>query len=366
MNIISYIDKYGHLTFKDLPFNEVDNIIFSTLTYIDLDKYVSHNNKDKKTIYEVTEEYYKEHNKKEKNILATKNSLKVLRYIKETKRYKDLLLYNYSYIGNHEQQFSALTIEIDSHTLYVAFEGTDQLISGWKEDFMMSYTFPVPSHKLAIEYINKNFTFNTKKIIIGGHSKGGNLALIGAMYSNFLVRRRIVKIYNNDGPGLINKQYESKNYSRIRNKLIHIVPNYSVFGLLLRHDSNYIVIKSTKKSIYAHDFMTWVTEETHFKKSGLSTFSKIIENSTTKWLNTYNYEERELFIEALFKIFDDLNITSLLDIKANKKLILNIITKTKNIDSKTKEMLLHFSNLIIKYFKDASIEELQSLIGNKK
>ncbi len=366
MNIISYIDKYGKYTFTEEPFNEIDNVIFSCLTYIDLDKYVSHNKKNKITIEQATNAYYNEHERKEKHIIATKNSLKILRYIKDTKRFKDLLLYNYSYIGTKDQQFSAITIEIDKKTVYVAFEGTDQLISGWKEDFMMSYMFPIPSQKHAIEYLNNNFTFSNKKIIIGGHSKGGNLAIISGMYSNFLIKRKIIKIYNNDGPGLINKTYESDKYHQMKNKIIHIVPNYSVFGLLLRHSSDYIVIRSTKKSIYSHDFLTWVTDGNHFKKSELSTFSKVIETGTLNWLNNYNYEEREKFVNSMFQIFEDLKIVSLTDISNNKKLILDIIIRASNIDIKTKKMLKKFIIIIAKYFKDMKIEELQSLIGNKK
>ncbi len=366
MNIFSYIDKYSSKNFQEEPFNEVDNIIFSTLSYIDLNNYVSHNKSNKKTIEQVGNNYFQDHPNKEKTILATKNALKVLKYIKNTLRYKNLLLYNYCYIGDKEQQFSAITIEINNHLIYVSFEGTDGLISGWKEDFMMSYKFPVLSQRRAIDYINKNFLFTNKKIILGGHSKGGNLALVSGMYANFFIKRKIINIYNNDGPGLINKQFNSKKYLSIKNKLIHIIPNYSVFGLIFNHDNSYIVIKSTKKNIFAHDFATWVVEKNTFQRSTLSTLSIAIEKGCAKWLNKYDYQKREKFIKNLFQTFEELNITNLMDFNNNKKLIIDLIMKSQNIDNEIKLMLKDFIQTIFNYFKEIKLEELQILIGNKK
>lgn len=366
MNIFSYIDRYSNFTFEEKEFNEIDNIIFSSLSYIDLENYVSPNATNKKKIGDVGERYISNYSKKEKKILAKKNAIKVLRYIKDTIRYKDLLLYNYCYIGDSEQQFSALTIEVNKKLVYISYEGTDQLISGWKEDFMMAYKFPVLSQKHAIDYINSKFTLSNKKIILGGHSKGGNLALVAGMYSNYFVRKRIINIYNNDGPGLIKDQFESKNYQNIIDKLIHIVPNYSVFGLLLRHTDNYIVIRSTRKSIYAHDYTSWVTDNNKFQRSELSTYSQIVESGVLKWLNKYNYEKREKFVGSLFKIFDELKIVSLIDLYSNKKLIFNLILKSRYIDEETKKMLKDFVHIILKNIKDVKIEELQLLIGNNK
>lgn len=365
MNIYSYIDKYSHLSFNEEEFNEIDNIIFSSLSYIDLEKYISHNSFNKRTLKKIGDKYFEDHLKKEKYPLATKNAVKVLNNIKDTNRYKDLLLYNYTYIGDNEQQFSALTIEINKKLVYVSYEGTDTLISGWREDFMMSYMFPIKSQKQAINYINKRFIFNNKKIILGGHSKGGNLAIVSGMHANYLIQRRIIHIYNNDGPGLKSKEINSKNYQNIKEKLIHIVPNYSIFGLLLRHDKDYKVIKSTKKSIFAHDFATWVVEKNKFKDSELSTMSKAIEKSGEKWLNQFDDTERQKFVNALFNIFNQLNIINLNDIYNNKKIILDILVKSKEIEKEIQQMIFTFIKNFFKYSKDIKINELQELLSLK-
>lgn len=358
MSLFSYIDKYGCYTFNEVRFNEVDNLIFSSLSYVSLDGYVSDNRFNKRTIKEVGNSFFSDYDDKQKHITAIKGGLKILRYIKDTRRYGDLFLYNYSYIGDDIQQFSAITIEINKNLVYVSYEGTDQLISGWKEDFMMAYKFPILSQRRAIDYLNRHFLFNNKNIILGGHSKGGNLAMVAGMYANFWVKDRIINIYNNDGPGLRKKEIESKYYKSIESKLIRIIPNYSVIGLLLRHDDNYTVIRSFKRSIYAHDLLTWVVRDKKLERRELSTFSKILDDGMIKWLDKYDDDKREKFVDALFLIFERAGVVSLTDILENKKLILKLVMETKEIDRETKNIMKDFVYVIFKYFKNVKIDPL--------
>ena len=73
-------------------------------------------------------------------------------------------MYNYKYIWDTDTQFGAVCFKVKKKFIYVAFEGTDNLLSGWKEDFQMAYEFPVPSQKLAVKYLNENIK-NTVKAI---------------------------------------------------------------------------------------------------------------------------------------------------------------------------------------------------------
>lgn len=364
MSIFDYIKKYGCYTFDEMKFNVVDNFIFSALTYSNLGNYVSVNRFNKKRIFEVGEHFFSDFDKKQKNITAVRVGIRILREIKDTRRYKDLLLYNYSYIGDDKQQFCALTVEINRKLVYVSFEGTDELISGWHEDFEMAYKFPVLSQKRAIDYVNKHFLFNNKKIILGGHSKGGNLAMVAGMYANFWVKDRIVNIYNNDGPGLRKKEIDSLYYKSIENKLISIIPNYSIIGLLLRHNNNFRVVKSTKKSIYAHDMASWLLDDKDINEVDLSSFSKYLDESMIKWLNKYSDEERKKFTDSLFMIFERASVNSLTEILNNKKLILKLVFETKGIDKKTKKMLKEFVVVLFSYFKQIKFNPF-SFVVNK-
>ena len=201
-------------------------------------------------------------------------------------------MYNYEYVGDEASQFSCVTFEINKKLLYVAYEGTDQLISGWEEDCKMAYEFPVKAHVLAKNYLRR-FIFTSSKIIIGGHSKGGNLALVASMYCNYFVKRKIIKIYSNDGQGLRKSQLESKYYSKIEDRYVHIIPNNSIVGLLLRHKNNYIVVKSSKTGILAHDATTWLVEDDHFKYDKLSRLSRVFDEGFSNWLNMYDDEKEK-------------------------------------------------------------------------
>lgn len=347
MSIFDYVDYYKDYMFNDKNFNEVDNVIFSTLAYINYNGIVSYNKSNKLTIKEVGDLFFNKYNKKNKyNIIAVKEALKLFKKVKDTIRYKDILMYSYKYIGNEESQFSAVTFEINNNLCYVAFEGTDQLISGWKEDCKMAYKFPVDAHKYAIKYLNSNFLFSNKKLIVGGHSKGGNLAQVSSMYCNYFVKKKILKIYSNDGQGLRKAQIESKYYASIQDKFIHIIPQFSIVGLLLRHDQNYIVIHSTKPGGLAHCTSYWKVEDSHFVRDDLSPFSKILDEGIIKWLDKYDDEKREKFVDSVFSILEENNVQSLLQLKSEIKLFFKVLKSSKDLDPIVIEMLKDLLKII--------------------
>lgn len=364
MNLFTFIDKYGDYNFDEFEFNEVDNVVMSMLSYLDLTRIVSNNKFNKKRIQDVGDIFFSNYDKEKKNIRAIKNAIKILKYIKDTKRYKDLLLYNYVYETSGDSQFGVLTIELNKNLVYVSFEGTDHLIGGWKEDFMLSYSFPVLSQKRAINYVNKNFWLSRKKIILGGHSKGGNLALVAGMYANFLVRKKIIKIYNNDGPGLLTPQYESTYFKNIESKLISIVPNYSIVGILMRH-GDLIVVRSFRKSTLSHDPLSWVVNDNNFEKTNLSSFSNVLDSEIDNWLKNYSIDERKKLVYALFNIFDTLAIDSLIDLISDKKLVIKILKEAGKFDELTKDMIWSFTKVIIKCFTDVTKEEIKTIFSKK-
>lgn len=347
MNIFDYIDYYKDYTFVDKGFNEVDNVIFSCLAYIDYGFIVSNNKTNKLTIKEVGDIYFSNHKKQDRiDMLAVKEAVKLLKKVKDTERYKNILMYSYKYIGNEESQFSAVTFEINKGLCYVAFEGTDQLISGWKEDCKMAYKFPVEAHKLAIKYLNNNFLFSNKKIIVGGHSKGGNLALVSSMCCNYFVKRKIINIYSNDGQGLRKAQIESSKYASIQDRFIHIIPQFSIVGLLLRHDQNYTVIHSMRAGAAAHCTSYWRVEDDHFKRDTLSPFSEILDKGIITWLNKYDDEKREKFVNSVFKILEENNVQSLLQLKKEIKLVFRVLKAYRDLDPIVSEMMKDLFKII--------------------
>lgn len=345
MNIFDYIKYYGDYTFDTKPFNEIDNVVLSMISYVNFEGIVT----DKEITLEEAYSIFKiKYDPKKKEMFAVKKGIKTFELAKKQNRYRDIKLSNYSYVGDEKSQFSAITFNLFDNNYYVAFRGTDELVSGWEEDFKMSYHFPVKAQVLAKNYLDKNFTTKRCKLIVGGHSKGGNLALVSSMYANYFVKKKIIKIYSNDGQGLRKAQLESSYYKKIEDKYIHIIPNYSVVGLILWHKDNYTIVKSNKKGVQAHDATTWQVSYDHFEKENLSRFSKVFDDGFTKWLDTYTDEDRKVFVKGIFNILKDNGIVNLVDIKIKKDLIINVLNSSKDINPLVKEMTMELIKIINK------------------
>lgn len=337
--INTYIKEYGDKTFNEEKFNEIDNVILSSVVYLNFDGIVPKNKKSI-SLCEAGNIFLYKYNYFDVSKLgiAQKVSYKILKQIVNTKRYKDIQMYNYKYIWDTDTQFGAVCFKVKKKFIYVAFEGTDNLLSGWKEDFQMAYEFPVPSQKLAVKYLNENIKLFDKNIIVGGHSKGGNLALVSSMYCKNRINKKIKQIYSNDGPGLKKEQIESENYSKIRDRLIHLVPNYSYVGVLLRNDK-FTVIKTNRKDFMAHAVSSWQVNENEFIRENLSLISDSFRNSLLKWLDEHDLNQREKMISTVFKILEESGIKNLNDF-FNLKNAITVIRNINNIDDETKKLII--------------------------
>lgn len=345
MTINDYVKKYNY-TFEEKPFNEVDNLVFATLAYLKLYKYIDKN--EKITIGELQKRYLQGDEAKSKKIFATSCACKLLESI-STKRFKDITLYNYVYESDDYSQFGAVTFDLGD-VLYVAYEGTDELVSGWEEDFEMSYTFPVLAHKKAINYIKK-YTFTRKRLILGGHSKGGNLALVAAMQSNFILKNKIINIYSNDGQGLRKAELESPKYKSIEDRYIHIIPQNSVVGLLFRHKKD-IVVKANALIMFSHIPSTLVVEDDHFVRDELSTSSQIFDKAMIEWLDKYDYEQRKYFVKEIFGVFREHGIVSIIEFRTNYKNIIKVIKSSSKLSAQSKEMFNDWTTVFNKIYKE--------------
>lgn len=341
-NITTYLKKYGKYTFLEEPFNEVDNVILSLISYIDFSDIVPGFDCGSITIKDASKQFYEKFTKKDLkySIRAIKGSNELLKLLAETERYQNLPLYNYYYQVDFDTQFGALCIGLPDKKVYVSYEGTDNYISGWEEDCRFAYKFPTSCQELAIKYLNNVVGFFGPKVYIGGHSKGGNLALVASMYCKGYIKRKIISVFNNDGPGLRKKEFESKEYKKVLPKLKTILPKESIIGILLRHAEDLVFVDSSDVSIYQHDALTWVVQDKQFKRAKQSDFSRKVEKASLAWLNKLNDEEREKFIKTLFSIFKKADITDLHEFKKAKlNNTLKIIKEIKNISKENKTMI---------------------------
>ena len=323
-NVIDYIEWRGDLTFKESPFNEVDNIILSQIAYVDLSEVVPDvESRLSVTLEKACDTFFQYHDEEElkevKSFIWQAPFL--MRKAASCARFREVKLSRYSYIVDEDiqTQFAAFTADLGDGTVYVAYMGTDDTLVGWKEDFNMSFLSPVPAQTMALDYLNAIGRFIRKKIRVGGHSKGGNLAIYSGMYAGNAVRKKIIQIYNNDGPGFDKGIINSPEYIRIKPVLTSIVPYRSLVGMLLEHDNDYMVVSSSEKGVMQHDAMSWQVKGAAFvKERGLSQSSRTMNETLSNWINSIDRIEREEFVDTLFEIISASGATTLSEIQSDR------------------------------------------------
>ena len=315
-NIIDYIKWRGDLSFNQSEFNEIDNLILARFSYFCLDGAIKENEKITiKQAYENTEKI----GIPEQKILQIEDK-DLFPAMAKSKRFGKL--YIIEYVNNvdedEEKQFSAVTILLPDNTMYVAYRGTDNTLVGWKEDFNMCFTSNVPSQLAATQYLEKVSKLNKRKIRVGGHSKGGNLAIYAAVFANDSVKNRIINVYNNDGPGMSSDIIEKQEYKDMVNKIYTYVPQSSIIGRLLYHEEKYKVIESTQTGIMQHDLYSWQLEGKKFTYlEELTKESKVADKVIKGWLNGISPERRQEFVDILYQILITTNAQTLKEFSNN-------------------------------------------------
>ena len=255
-NIIDYVKWRGDLTLKESEFNEIDSLVLNRFSYFPLDNLIKEN--EKITIKELSEKFQKTDKAKLKILWEEDEDLFI--EIGKSKRFGDMqaLEYTNKIEPETEEQFSATTIILPDNTIYVSYRGTDNTVIGWKEDLNMSFKSHIASQKDAKEYLeNIAKKYPTKKIRTGGHSKGGNLAVYASIFANNKIQKRIINVYNNDGPGFNEDITNTEEYKNMINKVTTYIPQDSVFGMLLNHEEKYKIVQSTAKGLMQHDVYSW-------------------------------------------------------------------------------------------------------------
>lgn len=305
--IMDYLSWRGDLTFAQSPFNEIDNLILSCLSYVELEGIVPEH-QGSVTIAEASADFFGMHSEEE--IADYRSFLRqvpfLLKAMAKTKRFggAELMHYVNNISAKRELQFSAVEIFLGDGTSYIAYRGTDDTLIGWREDFNMSIG-SVPSEHIAAEYLSQTGSFNRRMLRVGGHSKGGHLALYAAAKCGRDVQRRILGVYNNDGPGFNHDLSEDEDFKKIQPRIRRFIPEFSIVGMLMHHNVKPTVIQSSGVGIYQHNAFNWQAEGVRFLRSpSLSPAAEGFGESMKMWLEQMNLSERQLFIDDMFSVLD--------------------------------------------------------------
>lgn len=356
-NIISYAEKYLD-TMNKQPFNVVDSLILSQLSYIHLTSFINNTNnitEDIKIKDLLKAEFF---NNMFTNVPEPDKTKSLLFYAAANPRFRDIKINYYISKNNkfNESQFSAVTYILSPDSAYIAFRGTDYSINGWKEDFNMSFTYPVPCQQEGVEYLNYVAKLIPHNIYVGGHSKGGNISIYSSMYCNKLIKPRIKNVYSHDGPGFNETILTSIEYDEVKDKIIKLLPSSSIVGMIFENDNNFRVVKTNKTlGILQHDPFSWEILNNNFNfLDTLSFMADFRSTSINQWLNSISVEKRKIFINTLFEAIDSTKCTTFTELVENWKDNLPIILDSlKNIDLEIRNTIITvIKNLISIYIKN--------------
>ena len=302
-NIMDYISWRGDLTFAQSPFNEVDNLILACFSYVNLDRIPAVTRQKGIELKKLVKEFKKLHTIKE--LEADKSFIRLAPFMMfemaESVRFGNCVIRNYvnEIVTEAEQQFSAVEIVLDDGTSYISFRGTDDTIIGWKEDFNLS-TGVVPAQERAVEYMQRISDKVSGMLRVGGHSKGGNLAIYGSVMCKS-AHDKILEIYSNDGPGFSKEFQESPETAEMMPKIIRIIPEYSIIGTLLEHEKQPIIVASTSRGLLQHDGFSWEVQGPGLvRRDSLNKTALRFIEILHKWIDGMDTEQKRLLIEDLF------------------------------------------------------------------
>lgn len=351
-NVCEYVKWRGDLTLKQSKFNEIDALILTRLSYFPFDQLIQPN--EEATVEELSKRFEKADKSTMKILWEDDNELFPL--MGKSERFGKMSVTQYVNKINAEQekQFSATTVILPDNTIFVTYRGTDATIVGWKEDFNMCFKSHIASQKDAVEYLNMVSKKYKRLIRIGGHSKGGNLAVYAAMFTNSKVKKRIINIYNNDGPGFDDEIIKTKEYKEILPKVHTYIPQSSVIGRLLNHEEKYTVVQSIQKGIMQHDLYSWqILGKEFITLPNVTNESEFIDKTIKEWLENVEPAKREQVINVIFEILNSTDAQTTKELRKNLfSNIKVILEKYKNIDPETKEMIAQTANALIKIVKN--------------
>ena len=354
-NMLDYIKEFGHVSFEERAFSEIDALVLTELEYLPLENVVpsAENGETFVTVKEIAE-YMQEHKQElfdENPMMITQERHEVSQVIADAPRFQSLKFFGVvsEWDKDTTKQFAAVTVEVEPSVRLVVFRGTDETLIGWKEDFLMTYSPLVAAQTDAKEYLAKQASLWGGDLMISGHSKGGNLAIYAAATQEEDVQLRIVDIFCFDSPGLYRSVLETKGYQNIVPLAMRYIPQDSLVGLMLESEVPYVIVKSNATGAMQHSAMTWEIEDGQFiKMEKLTKNSQLNDQTFKKWTESVSDEELELFWNVFFELLFSVGIDTVNDLYGQfMHYVQEFLKAAGNMDEEKRELLTRIALLLV-------------------
>ena len=368
MNMIDYCIWRGDLSFRKDPFNEVDNLLLSQISYLTIDELIASG--DRKTIKELAQLCLDNNGKSRKGNRLISDSILVLKAMANTRRFSGCVVHHYRscLYKDSVEQFAAMMIDLPDHTTVVSFRGTDDSLVGWKEDLMLSYQ-NVNAQKDALTYVEEYCNQQFRKYRFIGHSKGGNLALFAGTNCNKKLQKRIIQIISNDGPGLMNGTYSIKDFEAIKKRYTLLVPERDGVGTIYEMAADKkMILSSANNIVSAHSMLTWMVERNHLvttdKESRETDLSRKIIHQI---LEETDEKEREIFVNEVFYCLEQYEIHTIYQLsEGGLPLMIKILRSLTEMDSIAKNTAMKILMTISENIGSDLYQNIYTKAGNIK
>ena len=353
-NLITYVQQYEAQTFKDKSLTDIDILVLTEIAYLPFDEIVSSSFEEKAAIslnqlgkeFETIKEKEHENNP----FMITKERIQLLDVVSKSQRYKDIKVFGFMNDIDDEltKQFAAVCYQWEEESRWIIFRGTDESLTGWKEDFMMTYSDLIPAQTDAIEYLRKQAELFAGSLNISGHSKGGNLSLYASAMQEEDIQHRIKQIYCWDAPGVHRSILGTEGYQRVVSKAKRYIPQDSIVGLMLESQVPYHIIESQGSGISQHSALMWNIEDDHFVElTELTKNSQLTDQTFKQWTEVVSDEDLKLFFDTFFELFFEMGVETVNDVYYNFRIYMQeFFKKAYQMDTEKREILLRVGRLL--------------------
>ena len=353
-NLITYVQQYEAQTFQEKSVTDIDILVLTEIAYLPFDEIVSSSFEGKAAIslnqlgkeFEIIKEKEHENNP----FMITKERIQLLDVVSKSQRYKDIKVFGFMNDIDDEltKQFAAVCYQWEEESRWIIFRGTDESLTGWKEDFMMTYSDLIPAQIDAIEYLRKQAEFFSGSLNISGHSKGGNLSLYASAMQEEDIQHRIQQIYCWDAPGVHRSILNTEGYQRVVSKAKRYIPQDSIVGLMLESQVPYHIIESQGSGISQHSALMWNIEDDHFVElTELTKNSQLTDQTFKQWTEAVSDEDLKLFFDTFFELFFEMGVETVNDVYYNFRLYMQkFFEKAYQMDTEKREILLRVGRLL--------------------
>lgn len=358
-DMLDYIRWRGDLPYTVSPPNEVDAVIFSTLSYIPFRGRAAFYPEEAIPFSEAVEEFFSY--PEPPDYVRAQRDLDLLKAAGESVRFGNTRITEYrpKFIKEQDTQFAGVTFLLDDGSLFVTFRGTDNTLVGWKEDLSMSFRSVIPSQALAKQYLQDVLVTHSGPVRVSGHSKGGNVAVYAVSQSAPVIRDRVLEVYNQEGPGFSAEFLEDPGYQAILPKIRTYLPQGSMIGVVLYRAEPVIIVQSHETGIMQHDPFSWdICGTAITRMDALNANSRFFRLTMENWLAGFDMDDRVRLVNMLYDLLTSGDVEVMDDVLQPKSLI-NYVARLRGSELIRKYLASDLNSLL----KAARRARLQMMKG---